>query len=165
MINIKNKRSLILLTAFGILAMLMIFPTTLAFSGTVRPNEIRNQYGTQTGTLSDIQYEDNDLVQWTGVQIVWFQFRITTNIYFPYKTDVGTNNEVEIEFSLRGGAPLWISIYYTDGTHDAYSQNPGSMRTVIYDLDNYKIVDYVRLYNHEWWYAGVLKVDYLIVNY
>jgi len=163
--SIKNKKSLILLGTFGILTTILLLPTTLGFTGTVVPCEIVNTYGYQTGLLEDIQTEDDDYVQWKGAQYSWFIFLISTKVYFPEKSSVGTNNEVEMELKLIGGGSVTIQIFYTDGTYDSHSQGAGGWRTVIYDLDNYKIVDYVKYYNLEWWYAGILQVDYVEVNY
>jgi hypothetical protein len=163
--SIKNKRSLILISTFGILAIMLILPSIRAFSGTVRPELITNTHGHQYGTLPDIQYEDQDYVRWLGANYAPFQFRIDTKIDFPPKSDVGGGNEVEIKLWFSGGAPVYIYVYYTDSSRDTHSQYSGGWRTVSWDLDDNKVVDYVRLWNHEWWYSGDVRVDYVIVIY
>jgi hypothetical protein len=162
---IKNKRTLILFSTFGLLALIAISPSILAFSGTVVPNSIVNTYGAQGGTLPDIQYEDDDYVYWIGVPVGWNQYKILTKIYFPEKSDVGTGNELEMEFQFSGGSVMQVKIRYKDSTYDIYTESSTSWKTVVYDLDNYKIVDYVQLYNYEWWVFGIIAVDYMEVNY
>ncbi len=58
-----------------------------------------------------------------------------------------------------------ILIKYTDATYDIRTETSTNWKTVIYDLDDYKVVDFVQFFNHEWWYAGYLAVDYMEVNY
>jgi hypothetical protein len=163
--KIKQKRSLLLLSTFGLVALIAILPSTLAFSGTVLPREINNTYGTQTGTLYDIKYEDDVVVKWTGVTDGYPIHKIKTKVYFVTKLDVGDGNELEMEFSFTGGNVLDVKIVYTDDTYDLYNEYRTSTKTVIYDLEDNKIVDYVQFYNLEWWHGGVLKVDYMEVNY
>lgn len=163
--KIKHKSSIILLATIGILVLITFVPSTFAYSGTVVPENIINTYGSQSGTLDDIKYEDNDYVQWTGVSVFWLQYKIKTRIYFEEKSDVGTGNELEIEFAFNGGNVIDIVIKYTDTSYDIHVESSASWKTVIYDLDNYKIVDYVQFYNHEYWNPGILKVDYIEVNY
>lgn len=163
--KIKYKKSLILIATFGLVAIISIFPSALAWSVTVVPDDIINTYGKQTGTLEDIQTEDDDYVQWVGVRVALVQYKILTRIYFPVPSSVGANNKLEWEFQFSGGNVLDVKIYYTDGTYDRYLEGSTGWKTVIYDLDAYKIVDYVKLFNHEWWNAGWFRIDYMEVNY
>lgn len=147
------------------MVLLAILPSTLAFTGTVVPNSIVNTYGSQSGTLEDIQTENDVLVTWTGVETWWKQFKILTKVYFPHTRFVGTDNELEIEFSFSGGAALDIKISYWDGSYDMYYECNTVMKTIIYDLDDYCSVHYVQFFNHEFWDPGVLRVDYIEANY
>ncbi len=165
MIKIKQKRSLLLLSTFGLVVLIAILPSTLAFTGTVVPNSIVNTYAHQSGTLSDLQYEDDDLVTWTGAETWPLQFKILTKVYFPHTRMVGTGNELEIEFSFSGGARLDIKISYWDGSYDIYYECSTPMKTIIYDLVDYCSVHYVQFFNHEFWSPGVLRVDYIEANY
>lgn len=162
--KIKQKRSLLLLSTFGLVVLIAILPSTLAFSGTVLPREIRNTYGSQTGTLNDIKYDDDYCVTWTGV-LTWPLYTIQTKIYFERKSYVGTGNELEMKFSFTGGNVLDVKIVYYDGSSNTYHEFNTAMKTVIYDLDDNLAVHYVQFYNLEWWTGGVLEVNYMEVNY
>jgi hypothetical protein len=163
--QIKKKRSMLLLSIIGILAVIAMSPSVLGFTGTVVPNNIVNTYAIQSGTLEDIKYEDNDYVQWIGLTTSWFIFQILTRVYYPLKTDVGSGNELEMEFYFSGGAVCDVKIVYTDLSYDTYYESSTNWKTVIYDLDDNKIVYYVQFWNYEWWQGGILQVDYMEVNY
>jgi len=160
----KNKRSLILFGAFGILAMILFLPTTLGYTGLAIPECIYTTYGTQIGDIEDIQDNDGDVVVWVG-QLRWPQFWILAKVYIEKKTDVGTGNTIAIEFKFGGGNTITIDVFYVDGTKDRHIQPPGSWRTVIWALDNNKVVDYVKFVNIEYNAPGILQVDYILVHY
>lgn len=164
--KIKQKRTLILFSIFGLLALIAITPSILGYSGTVVPDEIIITHGSQEGSRSYL-YTKNDgyTVTWTSAYLGWFQHKIDLKVCFPIKSDVGTGNTVEIRFEFTGGNVLDVKIVYTDGTYDLDSENSASFKTIIYELVNYKIVDYVEFFNHEFWADSVLEVDYLVVNY
>ena len=149
----------------GILVLIAFLPSSRAFSGRVVPKSMIGVMGYTDGTLNDIRYEDNNVVTFTGAWYWWQEFKIMQSIYFPIKTDVGGGNELEMEFSFSGGGVLQVLIRYLDYTYDIYYESNTGMKTVIYDLDDNKAVHYVRLFNHEWWFPGIVKVDYMEVNY
>jgi len=162
--NIKQKRSLLFLSIFGLVALIAILPSTLAYSGLALPRSIVNTYGLQTGELNDIKYDDEYEVTWTGV-LTWPLYTINTKVYFETKSDVGDDNNLEMEFSFTGGNRFDIKIVYTDATYDIHYEYETSGKTVIFDLDDNQIVDYVQFFSLEWWTGGVLEVNYMEVNY
>lgn len=164
--KIIQKRSKILLGTIGILVLIMFLPSALGYSGTVVPRRIVNTYGDQEGELEDIQSDDDDFVEWEGVDAGWFQWKILTKIYFTVVTNVGDDNEIRIKFAFNGGNVIDILVKYTDSSYDIHVEISASWKTVIYDLVDDKIVDYVQFFNHEiGWWPGVLKVDYMAVTY
>jgi hypothetical protein len=162
----KNKKTLYLATALGLIGLMVIFPASLAFSGTVLPDEIVVIDGSQKeGRLSDLYEVDGDYVWWQATSPALFQWLLRVKIYFPEKSDVGEGNTLTVKFQFEGGSILYVVIYYTDDTYDTHNELSTSWKTVIYDLDPYKIVDCVGFANHEWWLPGNLYVDYLVVDY
>jgi hypothetical protein len=160
-----NKKSFYLVTVLGLIGLFAIFPASLAFSGTVLPNEIIITSGSQSGHLSDLYEVDGDYVKWTASSPVLFQWLLQVKVYFPEKSDVGTGNTLTVKFKFEGGSILYVVIYYTDDSHDSHNELSTSWKTVVYDLDPYKIVDCVGFANHEWWLPGKLSVDYMAVDY
>ncbi len=152
--------------------MVMISPTTLGlpYSGTVKPNEIVVACGCQEGNLGNIKTDGDGIVKWTGVIRVWYTFKyeLSVKVYFPDPGEVGNNNELEMEIHpYNGGNAFNIYIFYTDSTHDHHAQYSGAWRTLIYDLDPGKVVDYVKFYNWETSFStpGILEMDYIWVVY
>lgn len=162
--NIRQKRSLLFLGLFGLVALIAISPSTLAFSGTALVDNIINTHATQTGDEDDIKYDDDDEVTWEGV-MVWPFYLILTRVYFQIKSDVGDDNQLEIEFSFTGGNRFDIWIFYTDASHEVHYEYETSSKTVIFNLIEDKVVNYVKFYSLEWFTGGELVVNYMEVNY
>ena len=66
---------------------------------------------------------------------------------------------------MSGVNDVQIRIYYTDGEYDVYYESNRVYKTVIYELEDNEIVDFVWFWNIEMWNAGNLYVDYVGVNY
>ncbi|MHA1671812.1 MAG: hypothetical protein ACTSV5_14740 [Promethearchaeota archaeon] len=88
-------------------------------------------------------------------------------LFFPAKTDVGGDNSLEWTFKYSGSNNVILEVTYTDETTDEHIEysTGSSYETVIYELDDNKIVDYVYLWNYQWWAGGHLWVDYMAVDY
>ncbi len=167
--NKSNKR-LVLFSTVAFLAILAIFPSVMAYSGTVYPNVYQKRQGQlMCGTLDSFKYIDQDFMWLQGHDAWWCQFFIEIDVYFPINYDnVSDGNTLKLVFIFIGGNVLDVKIYYTDGTSVLYHEagfNQVVWKTVIYNLDSDKVVHYVHFFNHEWWYAGHLFINQLIVNY
>ncbi len=87
-------------------------------------------------------------------------------MFYYEKTDVGGGNTLELYFKyIQGGTYLTVTIYYRDETSDDYQESITNWKTVIYNLDNNKVVWYVQFYSHTWWQRAYLYVDYMVVHY
>lgn len=84
------------------MALIAILPSTLAYTGTVVPDEIIIDHGSQSGSLNDLKAVGGGYVTWTAAYMGFFQHALQVNILFPEKSDVGTGNTLEIKFAFTG---------------------------------------------------------------
>jgi len=161
---VKNKK-IIIASLLVFISIIAFSPIVHGFRGTVVADEIVVTRGAQSGRLTDIQsFDDKKNITWAGVYVLPV-FEILVNVYFPQKYSVGTGNTLKLRFKFTGGNDLQVRVYYRDGTYDVHYETGTPWDTKYYDLADYKVVDFVWFWNVEWWGAGVLKVDYIGVNY
>lgn len=164
-----SKNRLILLSAVAFLTVLTILPSTLAFSGTAYVEEIQTIEGQHiSGRVSDLRTKNGVEVYLKGSMLYWWapwQYFLTARLFFEMKSSVGSGNTLEIYFRFYGYRVIDFLVVYSDGSSDLHYEYKTSGKTVIFPLDNYKVVDYLQFYSHEYWHAGRLYIDYAVVHY
>lgn len=169
--NIKSKRNLILFSSIAFLVFLAISPSILAYSGTVRPDNLSIIQGILVddegidGALQGIQDSwdgDHLYIKGSGGPI----YKISLQVLFPAKTNVGGDNIFIIRFLFSGSGELQINVHYQSGSPTEYSETRQSTwLTKGYIIDDNRVVSYIHFINNEWWNRGHLYLDVVHVVY
>lgn len=154
------------------LVFLAISPSILAYSGTALPvthhldegdKQWGNTYSLKYGYDPYDMYIKGAARDFPEIYIYEFNLRV---MFDADITNVGDENIFVMRFKYFGGVSMSIYVYYTDNTYTFYSESQQSTYlTKAYDIEDNKIVSYIKFYSLELWNPGRLYLDLVRVNY